>query len=84
MALYEKCEEEEESPLSVHSWLCEGKRNICLLSTHKVIYGVTKDDGIMKPQVYKLNDYTEEGRLKDKYSGIRFNRFLKGPEYLTG
>lgn len=39
----------------------KGKKNVLLLSTVSPILGITKDDGVRKPAIYKLYDFTKGG-----------------------
>ena len=39
----------------------KGKKNVLILSTVSPILGITKDDSVRKPTIYKLYDFTKGG-----------------------
>ena len=55
--------EKEKGKLSITPYVVNtklvGKRNIFVLSTMSLLLGFTKDDGIKKPAIIKLYDFTE-------------------------
>lgn len=55
---------QKDGPLSLSVYTVStsnGKKNVLLLSTHKQLLGLTKDDKKNKPSMYKVYDFTKGG-----------------------
>jgi len=62
---YEVYWNKQNREMTLHSYVAKtkskGKRNVLLLSTVSPIFGTTKDDGVKKPALYTLCDFTKGG-----------------------